>query len=207
MKVPSKRIIPTEQAYESLLACYMAEVRIRHREFIYTEELSNQLLSVSAWLTEPKAKPWLLLCGTCGNGKSTIAKALRQYFHLFPVKDPRDDKEMGLVLTNAKAIAQSCRTDSTAFDYLMKKPMLGIDDLGIEPQEILVFGNVCTPLTDLLTDRYEEQRITIITTNLTPAQIRNHYGDRIADRLNEMAEKIVFRNGSYRCDMNRTQDK
>ena len=52
----------------------------------------------------------------------------------------------------------------------------------------------------MLTDRYEEQRITIITTNLTPNQIREHYGARIADRLNEMADKVIFKNETYRID-------
>ena len=60
------------------------------------------------------------------------------------------------------------------------------------------YGNVYTPVIDLLTKRYEEQLFTIITTNLTPQQIREHYDDRIADRLNEMVEKIVFKNGTYR---------
>lgn len=60
------------------------------------------------------------------------------------------------------------------------------------------YGNVYTPVIDLLTKRYEEQLFTIITTNLTPQQIREHYDDRIADRLNEMVEIIVFKNGTYR---------
>lgn len=60
------------------------------------------------------------------------------------------------------------------------------------------YGNVYTPVIDLLTKRYEEQLFTIITTNLTPQQIREHYDDRIADRLNEIVEKIVFKNGTYR---------
>ena len=40
----------------------------------------------------------------------------------------------------------------------------------------------------------------LITTNLTPQQIREHYGDRIADRLNEMVKKIVFSNATYHSD-------
>ncbi len=42
--------------------------------------------------------------------------------------------------------------------------------------------------------------MTLITTNLTPQQIREHYGDRIADRLNEMVKKIVFNNSTYCTD-------
>ena len=76
--------------------------------------------------------------------------------------------------------------------------MFGIDDPGTESQEVMDFGNVVTPVIDLLTKRHDEQLFTIITTNLTPKQIREHYGDRIAERLNEMVEKIVFTNNSYR---------
>ena len=55
-----------------------------------------------------------------------------------------------------------------------------------------------TPLIDLISIRYEEQLFTMITTNLKPNDIRERYGDRIADRFNEMLEKIVFENPSYR---------
>lgn len=190
----------SEDAYDNLLAYYLAEVRSRGRVFLFTEELSAQMQLVTDWLTNSQAKPWLLLCGNCGNGKSTMAKALRHFFNQFPILDPIDGQPMGLVMTDAKKISVHCRREEKEFFELMKKPMLAIDDLGIEPLEVQTFGNISTPLVDVLTDRYEEQRITIITTNLTPSQIRNHYGDRIADRLNEMAEKIIFKNATYRCD-------
>ena len=73
-----------------------------------------------------------------------------------------------------------------------------VDDLGTEPREVMEFGNVYTPLIDLITTRYEEQLYTIFTTNLTPAQLEEKYGKRIVDRLNEMVEKVVFENESYR---------
>ena len=76
--------------------------------------------------------------------------------------------------------------------------MLGIDDMGTEPLEVQEFGNMHRPLTDLLTRRYESRDFTFITTNLVPQQIRKLYGDRIADRLNEMVDKIVFDNPSFR---------
>ena len=53
-------------------------------------------------------------------------------------------------------------------------------------------------MVDLLTRRYDKQLFTIITTNLTPQEIRAKYGDRIADRFNEMMVKIVFENPTYR---------
>ena len=75
-----------------------------------------------------------------------------------------------------------------------------IDDLGIEPVEVMDYGNIMTPVIDLLTKRYEAQLFTIVTTNLDPKDIRKRYGDRIADRLNEMMAKIVYRNPTYRTD-------
>ena len=76
--------------------------------------------------------------------------------------------------------------------------MLAIDDLGTEPAEVLDYGNVLNPAIDLLSARYTDQLFTVVTTNLTPKQIREHYGDRIADRFNEMFERIVFYNSTYR---------
>lgn len=76
--------------------------------------------------------------------------------------------------------------------------MLAIDDLGIEERDVHSYGNVMSPIVELLTYRYDKQLFTIISTNLTPPEIRAKYGDRIADRLNEMMVKIVFAAPSYR---------
>ncbi len=78
--------------------------------------------------------------------------------------------------------------------------MLAVDDVGIEPLEVMEYGNVVSPTVELLTRRYDGQLFTLLTTNLTPDGIRKRYGDRIADRLNEMAVVIPFKNPSYRTD-------
>ncbi len=114
---------------------------------------------------------------------------------------PRNDGTYGIQIVDAKYIAYQCKNNYDAYRKLIKVDMLGIDDLGTEPSEVMDYGNVYTPVIDLLTKRYEEQLFTVITTNLTPQQIRGHYGDRIADRLNEMVKKIVFNNGTYRTNI------
>jgi DNA replication protein DnaC len=90
------------------------------------------------------------------------------------------------------------KADYQAWEKLSQVDMLAIDDLGIEPVEVMDFGNVLCPVVDLLTKRYDMQLFTIITTNLTPSEIREKYGDRIADRMNEMMVKIIFNNDTYR---------
>ena len=116
------------------------------------------------------------------------------------IPKPYNDGTYGIQIVDAKYIAYLCKNNYESYRKLISVDMLGIDDLGTEPSEVMDYGNVYTPVIDLLTKRYEEQLFTIITTNLIPQQIREHYGDRIADRLNEMVKKIVFNNATYRTD-------
>ncbi len=112
----------------------------------------------------------------------------------------------GLTIVDALQIAQLCKTNHTKYLELVQDDMLAIDDLGTEPVEVMDYGNIMTPVIDLLTKRYEAQLFTIVTTNLDPKDIRKRYGDRIADRLNEMMAKIVYRNPTYRTDEIQTDE-
>ena len=76
---------------------------------------------------------------------------------------------------------------------VVRYQLMIVDDLGVEPREVMELGDAYMPLIDLITTRYEEQLYTIFTTNLTPAQLEEKYGKRIVDRLNEMVEKVVLR--------------
>lgn len=62
----------------------------------------------------------------------------------------------GIQITDSKYVTCLGRTDYKAFIQLMQNEMLGIDDLGTEPQEVMDFGNIVTPVIDLLTKRYDE---------------------------------------------------
>ena len=200
MKQRFRLPISAEQAYDCLFAATMAEVEFRHRIFSENDDVKAQLLQMANWLTSDNSKFGILFCGGCGNGRSTLLKAFQQLLNYLAIPDPDSQGNYGIQITDSKYVAYLGRTDYPAFIKFSQKDMLGIDDLGTEPQEVMDFGNVVTPVVDLLTKRYDEQLFTIITTNLTPKQIRDHYGDRIADRLNEMVEKIVFTNGTYRAD-------
>lgn len=200
MKQRFRLPMSAEQAYNCLLAATIAEVEFRHRSFYENNDNKAQLRQMADWLTSGSSKFGILLCGGCGNGKSTLLKAFQQLLNYLAIPMHDGQGNYGIQIIDAKFVAHLARTDYSAFLRLSHKDMLGVDDLGTEPQEVMDFGNVVTPVIDLLTKRYDEQLFTIITTNLTPKQIRDHYGDRIADRLNEMVEKIVFTNGTYRTD-------
>ena len=87
----------------------------------------------------------------------------------------------------------------------MQRPMLAVDDMGTEAAEVYDYSNINTPVADLIDYRYNHQLFTFITTNLVAKKkddrdvtIRMKYGDRIADRFNEMLHVIIFKDITYR---------
>ena len=195
-----------DKVYELLLAAVITEVRFRYRKFVFNEFIDDQLRQMAKWLTTVTPKFGIVLCGGCGNGKTTMLKALQNLINRLQIRKPKATAGSlygayyGLQIVDALQIAQLCKTNHTKYLELAQDDMLAIDDLGTEPVEIMDYGNIMTPVIDLLTKRYEAQLFTIVTTNLDPKDIRKRYGDRIADRLNEMMAKIVYRNSTYRTD-------
>ena len=98
---------------------------------------------------------------------------------------------------DAKDVTQIAK-DYDDLQELRSEELLAIDDLGKEPTEVLDYGNVLNPVIDILEYRYNRQLFTVVTTNLTPKEIREKYGARIADRFNEMLHVIRFQDISYR---------
>ncbi len=190
-----------EQVRDALLAAVQAEVACRRRTFFMTDALSEQIGRLVPLLTGESPKFTAVLCGDCGSGKTTLVKAFQNLLCYLNIPVPNGHgKVWGLRLCDAKATAYLARTDYPVFLTLMRAPMLTVDDVGIELLEVMEYGNMVSPMVELLTKRYDEQLFTLLTTNLTPEGIRRRYGDRIADRLNEMAVVIPFKNSSYRAD-------
>ena len=181
-----------------LLAAYQAEVERRHRVFERNEHFDEQLNLIANYLTGESKKFGLMFCGLCGNGKTTWAKALQLLTSGLNLKNPINNLYYVFHLWNAKDLAMRSKGNYNDWRNVMRYQLMIVDDLGTEPREVMEFGNVYTPLIDLITTRYEEQLYTIFTTNLTPAQLEEKYGKRIVDRLNEMVEKVIFENESYR---------
>ena len=165
--------------------------------FLYPDAVEAQVRSLAVSLTSGR-RCGVMLCGLCGNGKTTMMRAFQNLLNVVRIPDNFHRNVYGMPIINAVHIAHLCRSNYDEFLRLCDHEMLGIDDMGTEPLEVQEFGNMHRPLTDLLTRRYENRGFTFITTNLVPQQIRKLYGDRIADRLNEMVDKIVFDNPSFR---------
>ena len=190
-----------EDAATLLTAYYKIEVQSRLRQFKFDTNTQKNLLQLAEYLTAKAPRFGIMLSGTCGNGKTTLMCAFQRALnHLAALKH---FSFMDEYFKPRMRIMHACEItdlahDIAAFTELKRRSMLGIDDLGTEPAEVLEFGNPIYPVVRLIEYRYSTQAFTFITTNLTPSEIRKKYGDRIADRFNEMLHVIVFQDVTYR---------
>ena len=176
----------TEEAAAFIDTALRLEVADRGKMFIDSSELQGYILRIAELFTKPTAKFGILLCGGVGNGKE------------IPLKDNKSCNCYTLTVESAKFIYNQVTVDPKGYAELQETNMLGIDDLGEEETALMNYGNRITPVIDLLSYRYCRMLFTMVTTNLTPAQIRATYGDRIADRFNEMMLILPYRSPSFR---------
>lgn len=184
-----------QQAIDLLRACYTAEVESRHRTCVMDEATEGHIFRLASWLTDLTDTHFgVMFIGGVGNGKTTLLRALqRGYWWMMQDESCDYQTEYRLDIVNAKQLSDTNKTWQK----------LGIDELGIEPIEVQDYGNITTPSSDVLTYRYDRRLPTFVTTNLAQRPddgetLRQRYGDRLADRFNEMFYVILFSNQSYR---------
>ena len=158
--------------------------------------MMSYITQAAHWLTTTR-HPGLMLCGTPGNGKTTIVMGIIQLVDTMVLRDYAGE-QVDFHIFTAQRIVDMAREDVRGYRRLCNRYALAIDDFGAEPAEVVEYGNIKSPLTELLYLRYTMQLPTIITTNTGNRLIRQRYGDRIADRFNEMMQVIICQDESYR---------
>ena len=187
-----------DEAEAYIRGAFEAQVELRGGTVEYDEMTNKNLRLVAEALAGDGSKFGLLLAGTCGNGKTTTMRAVQSVVMLLNnTYYNRCGQGVGNRLLEARGIAQLSDKTGTLNIY-QTTPLLFIDDLGREPTEVMRYGNVTSPITELLEYRYNQRLTTIVTTNLEPSEIREKYGDRIADRFNEMFVVVRYTGASYR---------
>lgn len=189
----------TESIIDLLTITVKGEVAKRGGQLILTDGLKDSIKKVSNWLSGG-SKCGILLCGMVGNGKTTMAKAVISLINRCDIYYTGEKSFRPFVakMVNARDLVKISE-DVARQDY-WQADMLVIDDLGDEPAEVMSYGNVQSPIIELLYYRYDRMLPTVVTTNLNmrEQQVRKKYGDRIADRFNEMFTPIVFVDNSFR---------
>lgn len=181
-----------------LETAYRGRVAADGHEFRPDSDHAAIVGSVARALVSGSGTRGFLFCGLYGNGKTTMMRALQSVLRLVWSADHSVDWRYGIF--SAKDLVADIGTGmrGRVLAEYAELPALGIDDLGTEPCERLEYGNVSTPIVDLLEKRYVRRNFTVISSNLNPSEIVGKYGSRVADRLAETLNIIIFSHGSYR---------
>ncbi|MBQ3690160.1 MAG: replication protein [Bacteroidales bacterium] len=154
--------------------------------------LNTNINKICSWFQQTNRRPWLRIAGYIGNGKSTMLKAVKNWF------DKTHQRQMMTFYTANDLVKLAVSDPETFNNVIHRHKWLIIDDLGTEPNEVVVYGNKMQPVREMFYARYDKKLVTIFTTNLSDAAFSDYYGERIADRCNEMQQKIIFSQTSYR---------
>lgn len=165
----------------------------------YINDNEDYLRKISSWLVSP-VTPGLIIFGTVGNGKTTMLNAIKNMVNILSEGDSRKC----ITFIDASSLARLAKNDEyQMWDYI-KRPMIALDDVGVEQDSVRTYGNIINPVVELISHRYKHRLFTVISTNLKPSEIRQRYGDRIADRMNEMMTRIIIKNETYRTQRNKS---
>lgn len=187
---------------------YKCEVESYGYNMVDNSEIRHHISAVSHFLAENDKHFGLILLGPVGGGKTTIARAMQNLVEKLGennselISIDRNPYSTGtkvkIEMIEATEVANVFKRSENEFNELCAKPILAIDDLGVEPTDIMNYGNIISPQSRLLEKRYEARLFTIITSNLAPQDITRKYGARIGDRLSEYCKIDFSNNKSYR---------
>jgi DNA replication protein DnaC len=136
----------------------------------------------------------LILCGNPGTGKTHLACAIGS--HLI---EHCKSVQFATVLAAIRSIKDcyrkdSARTESEAIHAMVEPDLMIFDEigcsLGSEHERMLIF--------DIINERYQQCRSTILISNLNREQLTDYLGERIMDRFRESGAVIPFDWSSYR---------
>lgn len=142
-------------------------------------------------------KKGLLVFGDCGVGKTDLFEIIRLAGRDIYSETGVKRMLFRKISCGSFVSAYMMATKSKHMSFDLKEFLRGrlfIDDLGVEK---LAFNNF-ELLEQVLFERYSNNALTFLTTNLSPSEIENRYGKRIGDRLQEMFNYIKWEGSSFR---------
>ena len=159
-------------------------------------DLVNYFFGLNTTLDPTKG---VCIIGGVGGGKTTFIRAIQQAlnaarygsFRLFSCVEVEQN------------IRQASAAESSAADYSYYDTGAAcFDDFGAENHESVIFGNRVIVMAEIVQRRYNRFQAqgvkTHFTTNLSAAEMRARYGDRVFDRMKEMCNIVLFNWESFR---------
>ena len=142
----------------------------------------------------------LWLWGNIGTGKSTMLEIVRQFCYDVRPKDI-DGNYYSFRITSVNDVCRDFMDSNyKGVQTYITSNRQAFDDLGTEPSRLNYYGTTVNVMEYVLLGRYERRHesFTHVTTNLSPKQIREVYGERVYDRAKEMFNFVEMAGATFR---------
>lgn len=159
-------------------------VEVPGREFKWLPEYDE----VVDWLVDNEGKG-LFMYGSCGRGKSIMITAIKTMF-----------VAVGLQLHGFHASMLPHKSpiyDDWNYEFYRKWKCSYIDELGTEKM-ITNYGEKFEAFNEIINIAEQDLNILIISSNLSPEQFLQRYGDRAMDRISRLCKAVEFKGNSLR---------
>ena len=151
---------------------------------------------IAGWLVGGITKrPWLLLTGNPGTGKTTILRAIASTLGCFRLNHECKKfvaSDLPVLFTHNYELLVSRVFQGNWCSLLL------LDDIGTEPATFKDYGREYAPFAKVVEERYNRRLPMIVTSNLEPCDFLDRYGFRTYDRITELATVVTFSGESYR---------
>lgn len=144
---------------------------------------------IAKWMQDNDCKG-LLLYGANGRGKSVMCYNILPTVFQYYLKQTKTFK----CRANNLHLIQSDKTD---YYSMLCAQVIFIDDFGTE-SITSIYGEKRDVFSDVVDIAEQEKKLLVLSTNLTPDEIRDRYGIRTLDRLRAITRAICLNGKSMR---------
>lgn len=170
-----------ERFHSRTLVSYVATTEGQKRALAFANEYADQFAEVS------KTGRSAIFCGKPGTGKTHLAVGVGLY-----VMACHKLVMFTTVQRMVRRVKDAWRKDSeesesNVIDLLVQPDLLILDEIGVQ------FGTEFEKnlMFDVLNERYEKRRPTLLLSNLTAPEVKTFLGERVYDRLREDGGQCV----------------
>jgi len=147
----------------------------------------------------------VIFCGKTGTGKTHLACAIANYI----IKEKQKTAVFTSVIRAIRQVKDTYSrkngtTEQEALDWFLDPDLLILDEVGVQ------FGTDTEKniLFEILNERYQNMRPTILISNLEPKELSEFIGDRVVDRMKDNQGSLLqFEWESYRGKRVASNDK
>lgn len=137
---------------------------------------------VAHWLSQNEGRG-LFLFGSCGRGKTILSR------YVLP----------SILLGHCRRVVSVFDTTemNSRIDHVLSRHIISLDDIGTE-EVSYQYGNKRLAFAEIMDTAEKQNKLLIVSTNLSVDEIRRRYGERVLDRIRSTTRRVLFEGESLR---------